>query len=77
MLFNVFNQKLVHLLSTCYSGITINNEVYNVFCYADDIILARLSIAGFQQLIDTASSKLEALILTHQKRFAPYLASTI
>ena len=25
MLFNVFYQELVHLLSTCYSGITINN----------------------------------------------------
>ena len=46
MLFNVFCQELVHLLSICYSGITINNETYNVFCYADDIILASLSTAG-------------------------------
>ena len=60
MLFNVYNQKLVHLLSTCYSGITINNEAYNVFCYKDDIILASLSIAGFQQLVDTASSFIKA-----------------
>ena len=60
MLFNVFNQKLVHLLSTCYSGININNEAYNVICYADDIILASLSIAGLQQLIDTASSFIKA-----------------
>ena len=56
MLFNVFYHELVHLLSTCYSGITIINETYNVFCYADDIILASLSTAGLQQLIDTASS---------------------
>ena len=60
MLFNVFYQELVHLLSTCYSGITINNETYNVFCYADDIILASLSTAGLQQLIDTASSFIKA-----------------
>ena len=39
MPFNVFYQELVHLLSTCYSEITINNDTY-VFCYADDIILA-------------------------------------
>ena len=60
MLFNVFYQKLVHLLSTRYSGITINNETYNVFCYADDIILASLSKAGLQQLIDTVSSFIKA-----------------
>ena len=60
MLFNVFYQELVHLLSTCYSGITINNEIYNVFCYANDIILVSLSIAGLQQLIDTASSFIKA-----------------
>ena len=56
----MFYQELVHLLSTCYSGITINNETYNVFCYADDIILASLSTAGLQQLIDTASSFIKA-----------------
>ena len=60
MLFNVLYQELVHLLSTCYSEITINNETYNVFCYADDIILASLSIAGLQQLIDTARSFIKA-----------------
>ena len=60
LLFNVFYQELVHLLSICYCGITINNETYNVFCYADDIILASLSIAGLQQLIDTASSYIKA-----------------
>ena len=60
MLFNVSYQELVHLLSTCYSGITINNETYNVFCYSDDIILASLSTAGLQQLIDTASSFIKA-----------------
>ena len=50
----------MHLLSTCYSGITINNETYNVFCYADDIILVSLSTVGLQQLINTASSFIKA-----------------
>ena len=30
---------LVNELSNCASGIQINNESYNVFCYADDLIL--------------------------------------
>ena len=33
---------------------------YNVFCYSDDIILASLSTAGLQQLVDTASSFIKA-----------------
>ena len=63
VLFNVFYQELVHLLSTCYSRTSVNNETYNVFCYADDIILASLSTAGRQQLIDTASSFYQSGVL--------------
>ena len=35
---------------------SINNDLFNVFCYADDLILTSLSVTGLQELIDTASS---------------------
>ena len=54
-LFNMFYQDLVNTLSNCAGGIQINNESYNVFCYADDLILTSLSVTGLQTLINTAS----------------------
>ena len=55
-LFNIFYQDLVEKLSKCSGGILINNDTYNVFCYADDLILTSLSVTGLQELIDTANS---------------------
>ena len=43
-------------LSTCDAGITINNVKYNVFCYADDLLLTSTTITGLQTLIDLAVS---------------------
>ena len=45
---------LIRLLSDCGGGIKINNDSYNVFCYADDLILTSLSVIGLQKLIDKA-----------------------
>ena len=56
LLFNIFYQELVDALSKCPGGISINNDSFNVFCYADDLILTSLSVTGLQELIDTASS---------------------
>ena len=50
-LFNIFYQDLVEKLSKCSGGILINNDTYNVFCYADDLILTSLSVSGLQELI--------------------------
>ena len=64
-LFNIFYQELVDALSKCPGGISINNDSFNVFCYADDLILTSLSVTGLQELIDTASS----YIIAHGLKF--------
>ena len=64
LLFNIFYQELVDALSKCPGGISINNDSFNVFCYADDLILTSLSVTGLQELIDTASSYIIAHGLT-------------
>ena len=55
LLFNIFHQELVDALSKCPGGISIHNDSFNVFCYADVLILTSLSVTGLQELIDTAS----------------------
>ena len=50
-LFNLFYQDLISLLSNYSGGITIHNDAYNVFCYADDLIIASLRVTGLQEMI--------------------------
>lgn len=56
MLFNLFYEDLVEALSNTSGGIVINGTSYNVFCYADDLVLTSLSSTGLQELIDVALS---------------------
>ena len=53
-LFNTFYQEMVDTLSEMEGGIMIGENKYNVFCYADDILLASLTMSGLQKMIDTA-----------------------
>ena len=66
-LFNIFYQDLVEKLSKCSGGILINNDTYNVFCYADGLILTSLGVTGLQELIDIANS----YITEHGLKFNP------
>ncbi len=66
-LFNIFYQDLIELLNNTKRGITINNANYNVFCYADDIMLTSLTNTGLQYLIDIANT----YITSHGLRFNP------
>ena len=63
----MFYQALVNELSNCAGGTQINNESYNDFCYADDLILPSLSVTGLQTLINTASR----YIMSHGLNFNP------
>ena len=56
LLFNAFYQELVDKLSECKTGININGRTYNVFVYADDLLLASLTTTGLQDLINIAVS---------------------
>jgi len=51
VLFNLFYQDLVNELSQCTGGININN----VFCYADELMLASLTFSGLQHIIDVVN----------------------
>ena len=66
-LFNIFYQDLIDELSTTIGGINICNCTYNVFCYADDILLTSTTITGLQRLIDVS----ERYISAHGLRFNP------
>ena len=51
-LFNLFYQDRINELSECTGGIIINKQSFNVFCYADDLMLASLTVTGLQTMID-------------------------
>ena len=48
LLFNIFYQDLIDRLSTQHCGISISKESFNVFCYADNLILMSLTVTGLQ-----------------------------
>ena len=55
LLFNLLYQDLVSQLSTVVGGMRINSLSYNVFCYADDLLLVSTTTTGLQKLIDKAN----------------------
>ena len=59
MIFNIVYQDLVVTLNSMNCGISIEKENYNVFAYADDLLVCSLSVTGLQKLIDTASVNVE------------------
>ena len=56
MMFNLFYQPLIDSLASSESGIIITNRKYNVFCYADDLLLTSTTVTGLQSLTDQAVS---------------------
>ena len=49
------------------AGIVIGNTTYNVFCYADDLLLTSTSLTGLQRMIDKANE----YIVSHGLCFNP------
>ena len=66
-LFNIFYQEMIEELTNEKAGIVIDDLSYNVFCYADDILLCSASISGLQKLINIANG----YIKNHGLRFNP------
>ena len=54
-LFNIAYQGLIDELPQMNYGICICSKSYNVFCYADDIMLTSLTSTGLQNLINVAN----------------------
>ena len=55
-LFNLLYQELVNGLSDLPGGMKIGNLSYNVFCYADDLLLTSATATGLQKLINFANT---------------------
>ena len=61
LIFNILYNGLMDILSECDNGVTIKGTHYNVYSYADDILLSSASITGLQKLIDIASSYIQKM----------------
>ena len=66
-LFNLFYQDLINELSECTGGIIIYKQSFNVFCYADDLMLASLTVTGLQTMINVANRYSTLRILRYRK----------
>ena len=66
-MFNLFYQGLVEDISNSNRGILIDETSYNIFCYADDVLLASTTASGLQDLINIAVRYLKQ----HGLRFNP------
>ena len=58
LLFNIFYEDTVRELQTYDCGVIIGQKKYNVYCYADDLLIASTTSSGLQQLIDRANTML-------------------
>ena len=56
LLFNILYKDLVNELQNCDSGICIGSVKYNIYCYADDLLLSSTTVTGLQHLINKANS---------------------
>jgi exonuclease III len=54
-LFNVLYKDLVDNLNNEEGGLCIGSKRFNVFCYADDLLLASTTVSGLQNLINVAN----------------------
>ena len=55
-LFNLLYKELINGISNLTCGMKIDKYSFNVFCYADDILLTSATSSGLQKLIDFANS---------------------
>jgi len=59
-LFNLIYQDMMQELSESTGGLSIGNSSYNVFCYADDILLMSMTITGLQKIMACANRYIAA-----------------
>ena len=53
-LFNVFFKDLIDILSNHEGGINIGGKRFNIFCYADDILIVSTTVTGLQKMLNSA-----------------------
>ena len=47
---------MIDQLSSLEGGVTVRGQRFNVYCYADDVLLASTTVTGLQNLIDHANN---------------------
>ena len=66
-LFNLFYEGVVEILQSSDRGTRMNDNNFNVFCYADDLLLSSTTATGLQHMIDMANQ----YIISHGLTFNP------
>ena len=56
LLFNIFYEDIVRELQTYDCGVIIGQNKQNVYCYADNLLIASTTSSGLQQLTDRANT---------------------
>ena len=56
LIFNIYYKELIDELQSCSHGVHIGEKYYNVFVYADDILLCSTSVSGLQELINISTN---------------------
>ena len=59
-MFNLVYHELVQRVNELNCGISIGDERFNMFCYADDLLLASTTITGLQCMIDACTDYVQA-----------------
>ena len=59
-MFNLVYQELVQRVNELNCGISIGDKRFNIFCYADDLLLASTTITGLQCMIDACTDYVQA-----------------
>ena len=59
-LFNLVYQELVQQVNAVDYGISLGNKCFNIFCYADDLLLASAAITGLQAMVDACTDYVES-----------------
>ena len=56
LIFNIYYKELIDELQSCSHGVHFGEKYYNVFVYADDILLCSTSVSGLQELINISTN---------------------
>ena len=59
-MFNLVYQELVQRVDELNCGISIGDKRFNIFCYADDILLASTMVTGLQCMLDVCTDYIQA-----------------
>ena len=66
-LFNLFYEGMIHGISNMTCGMRIQDKTFNVYCYADDLLVTSATVVGLQEILNYANK----YVKSHGLRFNP------